>query len=651
MAIVKMKRLSLYAMACDRDALLRKLQKLGCVDVSEPGDKRTSEEWLDLATPDTPDQDLFQRQAESVRGALALLDQYAPAKSSFLAPKPQIEVSDLFDDEREAQALQTAAELNDCRQAISDLDSQIGQTSAALAALKPWVPLDVPLDLTDTAQVHTRFFTLPATVQLSQVYTALNQAADASALYEASSDHDLHYLLLLVHKSQQEAADDALKPFGPSNVAFKDYTGSAAQEAAALEQTLEQLKTQRQAQADRAAGYADWRERLQICADRLSQELSKETARSKLWTTKSAIFLEGWVPEQDVPRLEKALSGFDCAWDLRDPLPEETEEVPVKLQNNRFTRSLNVVTNMYSLPAYDGVDPNPLMAPFFILFFGIMMADMGYGLLMVIAALVVLGKSHPRESTRNFMELVLWCGISTFIVGALTGGFFGDFIPQLLKIINPDSTFEMPALFTPLNDTIAIMLGSLVLGVLQILTGMTVSVIEKCKKGEFIDALFEEITWFIILVGVALAALGVGSVAGIPVVLVIGALMLIFGGTRNAKGFGKVTSLVGLVYNGVTGYFSDILSYVRLMALMLSGSVIAQVFNTLGSVFGNVVMFVIISMIGNALNLALNLLGCYVHDLRLQCLEFFNRFYKEGGVPFSPLAIQTTSVDVIKEEQ
>ena len=147
-----------------------------------------------------------------------------------------------------------------------------------------------------------------------------------------------------------------------------------------------------------------------------------------------------------------------------------------------------------------------------------------------------------------------------------------------------------------------------------------------------------------------LAIFGIGTVKGVPVVLVIGILMLVFGGTREAKGFGKVTKLVGLVYNGVTGYFSDILSYVRLMALMLSGSVIAQVFNTLAATFGNVILFIIISMIGNALNLALSLLGCCVHDLRLQCLEFFNRFYEEGGKPYKPLAIQTKYVDVIKEE-
>lgn len=179
---------------------------------------------------------------------------------------------------------------------------------------------------------------------------------------------------------------------------------------------------------------------------------------------------------------------------------------------------------------------------------------MAYGVIMVAASLVVLLKARPRPGTRNFMELVFWCGISTFIVGAMTGGFFGDFIPQIAKIINPASTFEMPALFTPLDDTVAIMLGSLVLGLIQVVTGMTVSVSKKIKEGDFVDALFDEITWWIILAGVALAIFGIGTISGVPVPLAVGILMLVFGGTRKAKGFGKVTSLVGLVYNGVTGF-------------------------------------------------------------------------------------------------
>ena len=147
-----------------------------------------------------------------------------------------------------------------------------------------------------------------------------------------------------------------------------------------------------------------------------------------------------------------------------------------------------------------------------------------------------------------------------------------------------------------------------------------------------------------------LAVVGIGNLGGYPIVLLIGLLMLLYGGTRNAKGFGKLTALIGTVYNGATGFFSDILSYARLMALMLAGSVIAQVFNTLGEVTGSVAGFVIISLVGNALNFMLNLLGCYVHDLRLQCLEFFGRFYKEGGKPFRPLLINTKYVDIKEED-
>ena len=164
------------------------------------------------------------------------------------------------------------------------------------------------------------------------------------------------------------------------------------------------------------------------------------------------------------------------------------------------------------------------------------------------------------------------------------------------------------------------------------------------------DALFDEITWWIILAGGAMAILGVGSVGGVPVVLCVGGLMLLYGAGRGKKGFGKVTGVVAAVYNGVTGFFSDILSYVRLMALMLSGAVLAQVFNMLGATTGNIVLFVIIALVGNALNLALNLLGCYVHDMRLQFLEFFGRFYKDGGKAFRPLRMQANHVEIIKEE-
>ncbi|MBQ9346331.1 MAG: V-type ATP synthase subunit I, partial [Oscillibacter sp.] len=308
--------------------------------------------------------------------------------------------------------------------------------------------------------------------------------------------------------------------------------------------------------------------------------------------------------------------------------------------NNFLTRPLSMVTEMYSLPDYRCVDPNPLMAPFFILFYGIMMADMGYGLLMVLAGVLITRKYKPKGTAGHLFGLLTLCGISTFIMGALTGGFFGDLPTQVVKLTT-GGDFALPALFTPLNDTLMILIGSMCLGFVHIATGMVVSIVIKCRRGKFMDAFWEEITWFVVFAGAALAVLNVT-----PLLLYAGIVLVFAGPIVTGEGMGKLTGIFGSLYNHVTGYFGDILSYSRLMALMLAGSVIAQVFNTLGAIPGNIIIFFIISMAGNALNFALNLLGCYVHDLRLQCLEYFGKFYEDGGKPFTPLAINTKYVDV-----
>ena len=186
-----------------------------------------------------------------------------------------------------------------------------------------------------------------------------------------------------------------------------------------------------------------------------------------------------------------------------------------------------------------------------------------------------------------------------------------------------------------------ILVGSMALGLVHIVTGMAVSFIRKLRSGAYLDALFEEATWWLVFVGIALLALGITNW------VLYGALVLVVAGPLiTGKGIGKVTGVFSSLYNHVTGYFGDILSYARLMALMLAGSVIAQVFNTLGAIPGNIVVFVVVSMAGNTLNFALNLLGCYVHDLRLQCLEYFGKFYEDGGRPFRPLAYNTKYVDI-----
>ena len=649
MSIVKMKHIRLFGMAADRETLLRQLQHLGCVEISEPTDKLADPDWAALTRVDDAGLARVKADAALLNAALNTLKGIGKEKGGLLQARPEVTEGQLFDEGLRASAMEAAQAVNAQEKRISAIQNEQGKLRAQKAALTPWLELDIPLETTGTREVSATFGAVMSTVALDTVKQALEEATELVEVIPAGKDREFQYVLILCHRSAEETAFETLKKFGFSRSSLRGWTGTARENTDRLEGELRRLEGELAEAKGAIAALVPHREDIKLCIDRMTQEIQREEYKGRLLQSQATIFFEGWVPAENLPALEKVLGQYPAAWEANDPAPEEYPQVPIKLKNNKLTRPLNMVTNMYVLPAYDGVDPNPLMAPFFIFFFGLMMADMGYGILMVAAALVVIYKMKPKDGMADFAGLLLLCGISTFLMGALTGGFFGDFIPQIAKIINPASTLALPALFTPLNDTLAILIGSLVLGLIQIITGMIISVVRKVQAGDVADAIWSEVTWWIILGGAALAILGIGSVGGYPVVLIVGLVMLVIGSTRNAKGFGKLTALIGAVYNGATGFFSDILSYARLMALMLAGSVIAQVFNTLGSVTGNVVGFVIISFIGNMLNFALNLLGCYVHDLRLQCLEFFGRFYKEGGKPFRPLFIHTKYVD-IKEE-
>ena len=486
-----------------------------------------------------------------------------------------------------------------------------------------------------------RLGVLPGGADTGAVKTEL--AADAAAeLYEVSADKQQNYCLLVCHRAEEAAAMELLRPHAFSVVSFQGLTGTAAENLQALDRQLEENRGAQARAAEAIAAKGGEKELLQLYTDRLRAEEARETNAERLLTDGTILFFEGWAPAERMGDVQALLEKLGCAWEASDPAEEEIPKVPVQLKNNWLTRPLNMVTEMYSLPAYNNVDPNPLMAPFFILFYGIMMADMGYGLLMFLAGTIISRKYRPKGTMGHMMGLMQLCGVSTFIMGAITGGFFGDFLTQVVKITT-GGDFALPALFTPLNDTLMILVGAMALGLVQIIAGMAISFIRKLRAGQVLDAVFEEVTWWIVFAGIGLMAAGVSNI-----VLYAGLVLIVIGPLVTGQGLGKIMGIFGSLYNHVTGYFGDILSYARLMALMLAGSVIAQVFNTLGAIPNNIIIFLIISLAGNALNFALNLLGCYVHDLRLQCLEYFGKFYEDGGRPFRPLAMETKYVDITK---
>ena len=642
MAILKMKKLRICGVSEEQTQLIRQLQLLGSVEIGAPCALTDTQGVQVFCAGDGKSTDALLRTSARLTSALETLKHYETKKGGLFAARPEKTIGELFSDEAYAAALDTAQAVLDAQDARSRLAAEKSRLTAVRESFVPWQQLPLPLETLGTQHTRILLGTVPAQTDLEALRAKVFEAADEVQLEQISADQQSRYLLVFVHKCAAEAVGAALREAGFALTTFDGVQGTAAENIRRTDEAIAACEQQDAEKLAELTALAEQKSALQLAFDRCTQEISKAQAADRLVHSEKTFCLGGWVPCEDVGKLEALLSGFCCAWELTDPAPEEYPDVPVKLKNNKLTWPLNMVTEMYSLPAYDGVDPNPLMAPFFILFYGIMMADMGYGLLMILASIFITKKSRPKGTSGQMFGLMFSCGISTFLMGALTGGFFGDFLPQLVGIIDPDTTFKaLPSLFTPLDDTITILIGAMALGFVQIVTGMAISFVEKIKKGQIMDAIWEELTWWIVFAGIACMALGVTNI-----VLYVGLAMVVVGSGWSAKGFGKVTAIFGSVYNHVTGYFGDILSYSRLMTLMLAGSVIASVFNTLGAIPGNVVFFLLVSVAGNGLNFALNLLSCYVHDLRLQCLEYFGKFYQDGGKPFEPLAINTKYVDI-----
>ena len=647
MAILKMKKLRLMAVRSKKDELLRELIRHGCVEFSELEGEIQGSQLENLVSRESSDTATLKSQYTSLNHAIALLNTYAPKKEKMLSAKPELEDVVFLDDTGLTGALRIAETIEGYDSRIKRISAEESRQRSIIESLQPWLGLDLALNTEGTERCGVLMGTISVKTELSQVQAAIEAVDEESELFQINEDKRDRYVLLVAMREKIPAMQECLRGFAFSASNMSGMNGTAKECMLQARQQLNELAKEKAGCVEHIVAEAVRRDELKLAADRVSTKIALAEADEKLYGTESTVVMEGWIPEEREEELIKVFEDFGCAWETLTPEESEYPEVPVKLKNNKLTNALNMVTDMYSLPAYGSLDPNPLMAPFFILFYGLMMADMGYGLLMIIAALVAMKKIKPRRGTLSFCQLLLYGGISTFVMGAVTGSFFGNALEQIGIILDLGEGWGvLPALFNPMTDSMMVLIGAMVLGLIHLNTGMVINFVKKVKRGQLADGIWEEGALWVTFIGAGLLALGLGNIAGVPVVLVIGLLMVFYGGSRSAKGIGKVLSVFTTLYNTATGWFGDILSYSRIMALMLAGSVIATVFNTIGAIANNIVFFAVIFIIGHSLNFALNLLGCYVHDLRLQCLEYFGKFYEDGGRPFNPLEVKTKYYNV-----
>ena len=645
MTIVKMKRLKLLALAADRDEFLQRLLKAGCVELTEPDVELNDPEWNALLRRDSTLLGQVKGKASSVLSALDALKKHAPAKSGLFIVRSDIKTQDFYDEDSRNQVLEKAAEINDYNRQISQLLSQENRLNSTRLGLTPWLPLKTDLSISGTQFTRIILGACPVNMALYQLEQALAEAAPASFCQVISSDREQHYLLLVVHRSQEDQALAALRHFAFNPQSFRDMEGSAAENIALLEAQLAELARKRVELGEKIAAEAEWRERLHICSDQMNQEIAKEEARGRLLTTGSLLFLKGWAPQPDIERFYEELEGLDYACELSDP--EEEEIPPTLLRNSHLVHSMEMVTEMYSLPAYKGIDPNPLIFPFYTIFFGMMFADVAYGIILIIASQIIIHKYRPKGTFGNIMQLGTILGVTSAVWGFLSGSVFGDAYTVFMETFLGKSGMQLiNPIIRPMEDPMSVLLLAICMGLVQLFAGQCIHIYMGFRDKEPWEGILDVVPWWIVFAGIAMLVLGNG-----PYVVLTGVAALICTQGRHRKGMvGKVLGGVASLYD-VTSWLGDVLSYTRLMALMLAGGVIASVMNILGSLAGKIVVFAIVFVIGHVFNMGINIIGTYVHAARLQYLEFFSKFYKEGGLPFKPLFCDTKYVNVIAPKE
>ena len=452
MAIVQMKKLRLLAVRDQKEELLKELIRHGCVEFSELEGELQGTELESALHRENPDLTALRARHTTLNHAIELLNVYAPKKSKLLSAKPELEPQVLLDDTGLTGALKTAEAIEGYDARIKRIAAEESRERSTIEALRPWQELDLPLDCEGTERCGVLLGTVPARMDLGQMNAALDAVDEESELFTIREEKKERYVLLVCMKDKLAAMQDALRPFGFTPSAVAGMSGTARECMLNAEQTLKELAAEKENCTRYIVDDAVHRDELKLAADRVSVQIALAEAEDRLCSTDKVLVMEGWIPAEKEKELGEVFDRFGCAWEAVDPAEDEYPRVPVQLKNNKFTNALNMVTNMYSLPAYGSRDPNPLMAPFFILFYGLMMADMGYGIIMIIAALVAMKKIKPRGGTLAFCQLLLYGGISTFVMGALTGGFFGN-APEIIAGMFGSTWKGLPYLFSPVRDS------------------------------------------------------------------------------------------------------------------------------------------------------------------------------------------------------
>ncbi|NLH15083.1 MAG: V-type ATP synthase subunit I [Phycisphaerae bacterium] len=645
MAICRMTKVMIVSHRNEAAALLAALQQEGIVEILDAARARITKEWPQLRVESRRPKDL-EEQVARLEKAIGFLQERSESKTSVLRPRVEVDRKRFAQIATDSAALELLDQTERIAGELDQLDTEIENVRGRLEWLRPWQSLEIAVEQMRTLHHAICLTGLLADQHWSSVTDSLKELG--GVIESVGRDGIHHACVIVCLKERQGEAQKILRAADFDPVGFEGMSGTPAEMIETSRQRLDQLEQTRQDADRRAKELADDLLSLRILYDYDRNRLGREKVRTSSPATEQVVLLEGWVKEKDFARLETIVKSSKASSVERMEVTAD-EETPVEIDNPVSVRPFESITRLYGLPIPSSVDPTPFLAPFFAIFFGLCLADAGYGLILVALLAWFIRKV---QGDKKILWMLLICGITTFLAGVLTGSWFGDaiasLIPQQTAVYRVLSGIrDKSMLFDPMTQPMTFFLLSLALGYLQIQFGLFIALIHNLRRKDFSAAVFDQLSWILmlnLLLGLGLSKAGQfpkewSSAFGIG--LIVPAAMILFFSGRGLPWGGRIGIGSFQLFSTVF-YGGDILSYVRLMALGMVGSGFGMAINVLVKLVMDVpyvgwLLGAVVFVGGHLFNLALSLLGAFVHSLRLQFVEFFPKFFTGGGRPFEPL--------------
>lgn len=656
-----MQKIELVALLEDSKKIIDFLQRKGLVDISS---HELPENMYAFDTSYNISQ--FDKYRATAAQAKEILSYHAPKKSSIVEsfmPPGEMELSAFLDMADDADlTMQKCFDIIEANRDIQQAKNDIIRLETVNSSLSVWESLDIPLKSAPTRFTQVLIGTFPDMQDEQTIGEKLAELVPEIDAYEIECAYKSEMQTCVAVLCMQKDADsllEALRSFGfvkPNDLPDKPVSEVIEQNREKIAELDGEIEEKR----EYIRGFEQEHDNIDFIIDYYQLRVDKYEALKKLSVANRVFYLSGYVPEKYADKVVNALEEkYSAAVTLSEP--SEDEDVPVMLENGAFGSAVEGITDMYSPPGKNDIDPNTIMAFFYYLFFGMMFSDAGYGLLMVIATAFILIKSKPEGNKRKTVLMYLYCGISTVFWGIMFGSFFGDVINTVRTNFLHLPEMRLYVWLNPQGDDLMLtMLWCFLFGIVHLFVGAGIKGYMQWKQGDKFGAIVDPLSVYLAVGGAA--PICAGMIIDVPEIVttigkycaLAGVILIVLTAGRASKGIvGKLGGGLYALYNTVSSYLSDILSYSRLLALGLVTGIIGSVVNLMGTLPQNTavkaILFIIVFVFGHAVNFGINVIGAYVHTNRLQYVEFFSRFYEGGGTAFNPLKVNSKTFK-IKED-